>query len=189
MNREDLNNRILEIARQRLECYPGALEVFRDKLNNDELGRDDPILRVDAKLLPLFAMADAAEGNHGKIDRQIIDLVDRWADKYQPVVAPLTKSGYIPPPAPDWQLIEPKIFKLYREPLFDFLKQAHAAGLPKPNAGDVLKAWKDNPPPGYGIQVNEKMRAMTYSGGGAESVRTANNKAINLAIGRMTSPK
>jgi len=88
--------------------------------------------------------------------------------------------------AATWYLKKPQRAQGYNIPLYEFLKAAHDRGESCPSAADVLKHWRDAPPTGYGIAVNQKLRELTYHGRGSQSVRTANAAAISKAIRRFT---
>jgi hypothetical protein len=81
-----------------------------------------------------------------------------------------------------WTLRKPMRDQGYNTPLYDFLKAAHDAGKSRPTAAEILQAWRDCPPLGFGIKVADNQRSMTYDGGGKRPVRCADAEAITKSI-------
>jgi hypothetical protein len=86
-------------------------------------------------------------------------------------------------PEPNWMLQEPQRHQGYSWPLYQVLKEAHAAGQPRPKARDVLEAFKERKPPEI-VQVNHDGISYYDSKGNAKAADLA---AISEAIRRMTS--
>lgn len=118
----------------------------------------------------------------------------RWTPASEPVTpiamptwppaaeAPASKPQAAPPSGPGWTLNKPKRYQGYGKPLYDVLKAAHAAGLPRPTAIDVLDAFAKNRPLGI---LGVTHDSMDYQNGNGIKV-TADLDAIRAAIGRLT---
>lgn len=84
--------------------------------------------------------------------------------------------------APAWSLKRPKRFQGYGKPLYDFLKYAHIAVQPRPNARDLLDAWKTNQPSDVAEVSDNGLKYYDAKG----NTKPADLDAIRKAIGRMT---
>jgi hypothetical protein len=90
---------------------------------------------------------------------------------------------------PDWQLEKPEVFRGYTRPLYELLAKALAGRQVLPKVAQVMKAWRDEPPPGYGIRVSDDLRELTYCAGGDMPEKTVPSKAVQQAIDRMTGQR
>ncbi len=100
---------------------------------------------------------------------------------------PATEPPAIDGPAPQttmqaWSLKGPKRFQGYGKPLYDFLKAAHIAGKPRPNARDVLDSWKSNQPHDVVEVTDNGLKYYDAKG----NTKPADLEAIRKAIGRRT---
>lgn len=89
----------------------------------------------------------------------------------------------------EWPLVAPQKPRGYIQPLYELLKLAHDRQEPCPKAAMVLKAWKANPPPGYGINVSDNLRTLTHCSGGAEPEKEVQSKSVQQAIDRLTGKR
>lgn len=202
----EFDQRVLGIARKRLEGIPGGYQDF--ERNYWRRGLSLFPLKTEFELIKMARWADVALGVYGGIDREIINHIDAWAGRQPNTrIEPfdVSRAGATPgdetqaaeretrtSPASGvatWTLRKPKRDQGYNMPLYRFLKTALDAGKPRPNSGEVLRAWKDVPPQGYGIEVADNLRSMTYAGGGMQPVRTANARAITRRIREYTNPE
>ena len=81
-----------------------------------------------------------------------------------------------------WNLVKPQRFQSYNKPLYDFLKAAHQAGLPRPSARDVLEAWRSNVP----MEVAKVMVASFDYYDAEGNTKEADLDAIRKTIDRLT---
>ncbi len=83
--------------------------------------------------------------------------------------------------APAWSLKRAARFQGYRKPLYDFLKAAHSAGKPRPNARDVLDSWKSKRPDDVSEVTDNGLKYYDAQG----NTKLADLAAISKAIGRL----
>lgn len=86
------------------------------------------------------------------------------------------------PSSPAWSIKRPTRFQGYGKPLYDFLKAAHTAGQPRPNARNFLDSLKSIRPPDV-VEVSDN-GLKYYDALG--NTKPADLEAIRKAIGRMT---
>lgn len=84
--------------------------------------------------------------------------------------------------AAQWSVVQPKRFHSYGKPLYDFLKTAQAAGLPKPSAREVLDKWKETKPHDVSEVTDNGLKYYDVRG----NTKPADLDAIRKSIGRMT---
>ena len=94
----------------------------------------------------------------------------------------IDSDSHVLPTAPAWSPKRPKRFQGYGKPLYDLLKAAHVAGLPKPSARDVLDRWKEKRPFEVTEVTDNGLKYYDAQG----STKPADLEAIRKAIGRMT---
>lgn len=85
-----------------------------------------------------------------------------------------------------WYLRTPKRYTGYTEPLYRALKAAHDAGEPCPHAAQVIESWRASAPAGIMKVLDASIEYMTSGEGVA---KTADRRAIQKAIDRMTGRK
>jgi hypothetical protein len=78
----------------------------------------------------------------------------------------------------------PKELPNIRLPLYEFLKEAHLNGEPKPNATNVMRHWQDNPP----SIVREVMDSEVKYYLGDGKLVSIMKKALQQRIKRLTTP-
>jgi hypothetical protein len=156
---------------------------------------------ASARLQPQAVLAWAkSTGAVEEIPAGLLPVLNRPAPTSTPTpqAAPLAPASPPPPvlipprelqppvgvaPEPNWMLQEPQRHQGYSWPLYQVLKEAHAAGQPRPKARDVLEAFKERKPPEI-VQVNHDGISYYDSKGNAKAADLA---AISEAIRRMTS--
>lgn len=149
-----------------------------------------PTGRYDEPALPLPCTFNemqtfiAEAGLLGAIDEFELEAQTQ-APTQTATTAPMANANDAPAlstTAPAWSLITSLTRTPgYRWPLYQFLKNAHAAGQPCPTAQDVLDAWKLKPLPGMSvIRVGryEKLEYQLEHGG----KKNADLKAVQAAI-------
>jgi hypothetical protein len=94
--------------------------------------------------------------------------------------APETPTGSLPVLAPlnSWRVVERKRFKGYIYPLYLLLKTECDAGKEKPNARNVIEAWKDKKPSDVSEVMDREIKYYDSNG----NIKSADLKAIQQAI-------
>lgn len=143
--------------------------------HNGSLIRTQPGLRV-----PLHELKFKRE----EVER-VAEIVNNPAPAQTAPSAPVVTDGDGLAPlttAPSWSLITPpERTPGYRWPLYQFLREAHVAGKPRPKAQEVLDAWKMNPPSGLKVIESCRRDALEYELNNGQK-KTADLKAIQAAI-------
>lgn len=145
--------------------------------------------RPDLKMPPP-KFIDWANSMKLEVHQELCDIVREMARTRTHREATELNQASIPNPvnlSANWTLRKPERDQGYNMPLYDFLKAALDSGKPRPNAVDVLKAWKDNAPQGYGIHVSDNLREMTYHSGGNPPVKTISASAVTRRIDYYTN--
>jgi hypothetical protein len=102
--------------------------------------------------------------------------------------APVAVPANNPPPstsetvAPAWSVNEPKSSRGYNWPLYRLLSEFHKTGLPRPNARNVIEAWRSNRPDGITEVMSDGIKYLDSKG----DTQATDIKAIKEAIRRMT---
>jgi hypothetical protein len=99
--------------------------------------------------------------------------------------------GAVQPLLEPWLLCpEPKKLPGYRQAIYEYLATAKKLGRPKPSPAEVLLDWRDDPPSGFGIEVEPKLRGFTYHSTGAQPIKFVSARSLGRAInGLIKSPK
>lgn len=84
---------------------------------------------------------------------------------------------------PSWNLKKPKRLQGYARPLYEFLREEHSSGKPKPTAHDVLEVFSKNRPTEIANVILGSELAYFIADG---TIKTAKLQAIVKAIARMT---
>jgi len=86
-----------------------------------------------------------------------------------------------------WYLCpEPKKLPGYRQALYDYLANAKKLGRSLPSAAEILRDWRDDPPIGFGVEVEPKLREFTYHTTGVQPIKSVSARSLGRAITRLT---
>lgn len=78
MDSTELRNRLLLLARDRLQNRPGAFSTFQWQLNHDLKGQ---VLLMQAELMPYaHRIASEMAGDFHAVDAHLLQVIDQWAE-------------------------------------------------------------------------------------------------------------
>lgn len=174
-------------ARMPREALRAAFSLYRE--TEQVVGKLAP--EILDEWLPIHPRILRAQGNDLALQaemkfsawckRMVHQLLQPQTDPVEIDSTPSSLTPTLAKSAPDWMLRKSKRPQGYSEALYDKLKKAHDAGLPRPTPLDLLDAFFREPHIDVTVVENEGLK---YTAG--KGTKIASLDAIRKAIGRMT---